>query len=429
MSGRRVIVVGGGPAGLMAAGQAAALGAETLLLEKMDRPGRKLRITGNGRCNLTNMSPLSEFAAHFGPNGRFLRHAFSEFFAPELVAFFKPLGVRTVTEENGRVFPASGRAGDVVDALTRWVRKRGVTILTRSPVDRLLVQGRTVIGAQVPPGHVYKADAVIIATGGASYTSTGSTGDGYRLAESVGHGIVPIRPALVPLETAGDIAMPLQGLSLNGVKVRVLANRKKQAEASGEMIFTHFGVSGPVILALSKQIVDALRLGKRLVLSIDLEPALEDATLEARLLCDIAEHGKRQFHTLLRGMLPRRLIQICTDLTGIPADKPAHQLTAPERRRLRTWLKDFRLEVTGHRPLTEAIVTAGGVATREVDPRTMASRVVSGLYLAGEVLDLDADTGGFNLQAAFSTGWNAGRAAARGITGIPRHSVRQNGLA
>ena len=317
----------------------------------------------------------------------------------------------------------------MVDALTRWVRKRGVTILTRSPVDRLLVQGRTVIGAEVPPGHVYKADAVIVATGGASYPGTGSTGDGYRLAESVGHGIVPIRPALVPLETAGDIAMRLQGLSLSEVKVRVWASDKKQAEASGEMIFTHFGVSGPVILALSKQIVDALRLGKRLVLSIDLEPALEDATLEARLLCDIAEHGKRQFHTLLRGMLPRRLIQICTDLTGIPADKPAHQLTAPERRRLRTWLKDFRLEVTGHRPLTEAIVTAGGVATREVDPRTMASRVVSGLYLAGEVLDLDADTGGFNLQAAFSTGWNAGRAAARGITGIPRHSVRQNGLA
>ena len=410
MTSRQVIVIGGGAAGLMAAGQAAELGAETLLLEKMDRPGRKLRIAGKGRCNLTNVAPVSEFITHFGPNGRFLRQAFAQFFNTDLVAFFEELGVRTVAERGGRVFPASGQAQDVVDALVWWIGKQGVTLRTRSPVERLLVEGGRVVGVQVSS---YPTDAVIVATGGASYPATGSTGDGYRLAESVGHTIVPIRPALVPLETAGDIAPRLQGLSLRNVTVRVWVNRQKQAEAFGEMLFTHFGLSGPIILSLSRQVVDALRLGQRVILSIDLKPALDERKLDARLLRDLDAHGKQQFRTLLKELLPRKLIPVCIDLTGIPPDKMAHQITSEERQRLRTWLKDFRLEVTGHRPFTEAIITAGGVDTREVDPRTMASRLVEGLYFAGEVLDVDADTGGYNLQAAFSTGWLAGRSAAR----------------
>jgi len=413
MTGRQVIVVGGGAAGLMAAGQAAELGAETLLLEKMNRPGRKLRIAGKGRCNLTNVVPLSEFITHFGPNGRFLRQAFSRFFTSELVAFFEELGVRTVAERGGRVFPVSGQAQDVVDALVRWVGERGVTLRTRSPVERLLVEGGRVVGVQVSRGRVYRADAVIVATGGASYPATGSTGDGYRLAESVGHTIVPIRPALVPLETAGDIAPRLQGLSLRNVTVRVWVDGKKQAEAFGEMLFTHFGLSGPIILSLSRQVVDALRLAQRVILSIDLKPALDERKLDARLLRDLDAHGKQQFRTFLKGLLPRKLIPVCIDLTGIRPDKAGHQITAQERKRLRMWLKDFRLEVTGYRPFTEAIITAGGVDTREVNPRTMASRLVEGLYFAGEVLDVDADTGGYNLQAAFSTGWVAGRSAAR----------------
>ena len=415
MAGRQVIVVGGGAAGLMAAGQAAELGAKVLLLEKMNRPGRKLRITGKGRCNLTNVAPLPEFIAHFGANGRFLRQAFSRFFTAELVAFFEALGVHTVTERGGRVFPASDQAQDVVDALVRWVGERGVTLRTRSPVGRLLVEGGRVVGVQVfrSPGQVYDADAVIVATGGASYPDTGSTGDGYRLAESVGHAIVPIRPALVPLETAGDVAPRLQGLSLHNVTVRVWVNGKKQAEAFGEALFTHFGLSGPIVLSLSRQVVDALRLGQSVILSIDLKPALDERKLDARLLRDLDAHGKQQFRTLLKGLLPRKLIPVCIDLTGISPDKAGHQVTAQERKRLRTWLKDFRLEVTGYRPFTEAIITAGGVDTREVDPRTMASRLVEGLYFAGEVLDVDADTGGYNLQAAFSTGWVAGRSAAR----------------
>ncbi|MCX5800870.1 MAG: NAD(P)/FAD-dependent oxidoreductase [Candidatus Eisenbacteria bacterium] len=412
MAGRKVIVIGAGASGLMAAGQAAELGAETLLLEKMDRPGRKLSIAGKGRCNLTNVTPLREFIEHFGANGRFLRQAFSRFFTPELVAFLEERAVRTVTERGGRVFPASGRAQDVVDALVRWVRERGVTVQTRSPVEQLIVEGKRVVGVTVSRRRVYRGDAVIVATGGASYPATGSTGDGYQLAGSVGHTIVPIRPALVPLETAGDIAPKLQGLSLRNVTVRVLVNGKKRAEAFGEMLFTHFGVSGPIVLSLSKQVVDALRLDEKVVLSIDLKPALDESEMDARLLRDLGAHGKRQFHTLLKGLLPQKLIPVCADLTRIPPDRAAHEMTTQERKRLRTWLKDFRLEVTGHRPLAEAIVTAGGVDTREVDPRTMASRLVSGLHLTGEVLDLDADTGGYNLQAAFSTGWVAGWAAA-----------------
>jgi predicted Rossmann fold flavoprotein len=411
----------------MAAGQAAELGAETLLLEKMNRPGRKLRITGKGRCNLTNVASVSEFIAHFGPSGRFLHQAFSRFFSPELITFFEGLGVRMVTERGGRVFPASDGAEEVVDALVSWTRDRGTTLQTRAPVERLIVEGGRIVGVQVSSsparrgrgtvesgfgGRICRAEAVIVATGGASYPGTGSTGDGYRMAQAVGHAIVPIRPALVPLDTGGGIASKLQGLSLRNVSVQVWVEGSKQAEAFGEMLFTHFGVSGPIILSLSRGIVDALRAGQRVSLSIDLKPALDEDKLDGRLLRDLDAHGKRQLRTLLKGLLPRMLVPVCLELTGIPPDKLAHQITAAERQQLRAWLKDFRLEVTGHRPFAQAIITAGGVDTREVDPRTMASRLVEGLYFAGEVLDLDADTGGYNLQAAFSTGWVAGRSAA-----------------
>ncbi len=420
MTKRQVIVVGAGAAGLMAAGQAAEAGAEVLLLEKMARPGRKLRIAGKGRCNLTNVAPLEEFIAHFGPNGRFLRQAFARFFAPDLVAFFKERGLRTVTERGGRVFPASGQAQDVVDALVRWVHRCGATLRTQASVAWLPVEGGRVAGVELADGRTYPADAVIVATGGASYPATGSTGDGYRLAEALGHTIVPIRPALVPLETAGNIAPRLQGLSLRNVTARLLVDGHEETAGFGEMVFTHFGLSGPIILTLSRQAVDALREGKRVAIALDLKPALDERTLDARLLRDLDAHGKRHFRTLLKGLLPAKLVPVCIDLVGIPPDKAAHQITAQERARLRAWLKDFRLEVSGHRPLAEAIVTAGGVALNEVEPRTMESRLIEGLYFAGEVLDLDADTGGYNLQAAFSTGWVAGRQA--GSTYLPNAS-------
>jgi predicted Rossmann fold flavoprotein len=253
---------------------------------------------------------------------------------------------------------------------------------------------------------------VIVATGGASYPGTGSTGDGYHLAEQVGHAVIPIRPALVPLETHGDVAARLQGLSLRNVRASVLVDGDVRHSLFGEMLFTHFGVSGPIVLSMSRTMVDALRAGHEVILSIDLKPALDRQKLDARLLRDLAAQGKRQYQTLLKGLLPRKLIPVCIEQTGVPAAKRASQITALERGRLLDWLKEFRLEVTRYRSFKEAIVTAGGVDLREIDPRTMASRRVEGLYFAGEVLDLDADTGGYNLQAAFSTGWVAGRSAA-----------------
>ena len=428
MSKNQVIVIGGGPAGLMAAGQAAATGAETLLLEKMSHPGRKLLITGKGRCNLSNVAPLEEFIEHFSPDGRFLRSSFTRFFTDELIEFFDELGVETVLERGERIYPVSNDAQDVVDALIYWVQKNGAKLRTHVKVERLLVEHERVVGVQVanPPGSIpkaksknqsapieYRAKSVIIATGGASYPGTGSTGDGYRLAEDVGHTIVPIRPALVPLETSGNIAPRLQGLSLRNVAAQLIVDGNKQAEAFGEMLFTHFGLSGPIILSLSRKVVDALRAKHEVALSIDLKPALDDAKLDARLMRDFDKHGKRQYRTLLQELLPRKLIPVCIDLTGIPQDKRAHQITSDERKRLRSWLKDFRFDISGHRSFAQAIVTAGGVTTREVNPRSMASLIVDGLYFAGEVLDLDADTGGYNLQAAFSTGWLAGLSAAK----------------
>ena len=309
----RVIVVGGGPAGLMAAGEAAQQGAQTLLLERMERPARKLRITGKGRCNLTNTAALPEFIAHFGSNGRFLRQAFSKFFAPELLALLDRLGIGTVTERGGRVFPASGRAADVADAMLHWLGDAGVSLRPRSQVDRLLLQAGRVAGVQVQsipsdyrgnpplthlPIRVHRADRVIVATGGASYPATGSTGDGYLLAGSVGHTVTPIQPALVPLVTSGNTASRLQGLSLRNVEVRVLIDNKESTRVRGEMLFTHFGVSGPIILTLSKQIVTALRLKKKVRLSIDLKPGLDDRKLDARILRDLNASGRQHFHTL-----------------------------------------------------------------------------------------------------------------------------------
>ena len=405
-------MIGGGASGLMAAGQAAQAGAETVILEKMKLPGRKLAITGKGRCNLTNIATVPEFIEHFGRNGRFLRQAFTHFFSSDTVTFFKKLGVKTVTERGGRVFPESENADDVVGALLKWNKKNGVVIKNRSTVKRLLVKNGFITGVKTVEGQVHKADSVIIATGGVSYPGTGSTGDGYRLAESAGHSIIPVRPALVPLETAGDIAGRLQGLSLRNVAVRLRENGKKRAQVFGEMLFTHFGISGPIILSLSKIVVDALHLNHGIEVSIDLKPALDEQKLDARLLRDFSAHGKKKFSTLLKNLLPRKLIDVCIDLTGIPPDKAGHQISSRERKRLRIWLKDFRLKITGHRPIAEAIITAGGVNTREVNPGTMESRIVQGLYIAGEVLDIDADTGGYNLQAAFSTGWLAGISAA-----------------
>ncbi len=418
MSKKRVIVVGGGASGLMAAGQAAGqankqralAGASVLLLEKKSSPGRKLLLTGKHRCNITNTDEIKEFLRHFNPKGKFLTQVFYQFFNTELQAFFEELGVPTVVQRGGRVFPKSERAEDVVEALVRWAKAQGVEIATHAPVTGLLVEGGRVAGVSTSHGEHY-ADAVIITTGGATYPGTGSTGDGYELAKSAGHTIIPIRPALVPLITKGDVAPRLQGVSLRNVQVNLWVNDRKQDDIFGEMLFTHFGVSGPIILTMSGQIVNELRDGNKVEISIDLKPALDHLTLDARLLRDIQDMHRKEFKTLLENLLPRKLIPVCIEQTGISARKHNHAITAEERKRLRLWLKDFRLEVTGDRGFKHAIITAGGVETSEVDSHTMESKLVKRLYFAGEVLDVHGDTGGYNLQAAFSTGWAAGRAS------------------
>ncbi|MFA5729301.1 MAG: NAD(P)/FAD-dependent oxidoreductase [Candidatus Neomarinimicrobiota bacterium] len=414
MKQRAVIVIGGGPAGLMAAGQASLCGARVTLLEKMDRPGRKLAITGKGRCNLTNATELSDFLTHFGKNGRFLRGAFHRFFVNELLGFFNQLGIKTITERGGRVFPVSNDAGEIVKALVNWAKTSGVEIRSQIRAEKLVVSQNQIKGVTVksqshPTPEMLPVDAVIIATGGASYPGTGSTGDGYRLAKAVGHTIVPIRPALVPLTTFGNVAARLQGLSLKNAGVKVFANNKKIAAEFGEMLFTHFGLSGPVILTISKLVVDALSIKQKVRIGIDLKPALDEPKLDLRLQRDFDLHGKMQFKKILKELLPQKLIPVCIDLVKIPAEKSGSQITGEERRRLLRWLKDFSFEVSGHRNFSEAIITGGGVALNEVDSQTMQSKIIKGLFFAGELLDIDADTGGYNLQAAFSTGWLAGQ--------------------
>ncbi len=408
---RRVIIVGGGASGLMAAGEAARCGAHVVILEKMTRPGRKLRITGKGRCNITNVAEKREFISHFGRRGKFLHQAFARFFSDDLVRLMESLGVDIKTERGGRVFPEDDDATKVVDALVCWVARLGVLTKTNCAVESILIQGES-ISVRTESGEVMPASAVVIATGGASYPATGSTGDGYRLAGRLGHTIVPTRPALVPLETAGPDAAGLQGLTLKNVRASLQVDDVHLDDRFGDMLFTHFGVSGPIILSLSRSAVDALKAGLKVKLSIDLKPALDEAKLDARLLRDIQDHGQRRLQTLLKNLLPNRMIPLCCHHIAISGEKPANQITGDERKRLRRWLKGVTFEVSGHRDYNEAIITAGGVSLDEVDPKTMASKLVPGLFFAGEVLDIDGDTGGYNLQAAFSTGWLAGRAAA-----------------
>ena len=405
-------MVGAGAAGLMAAGQAAEAGAEVVLLERMKRPGRKICISGKGRCNITNIAELSEFISHFGKTGRFLRQPFNRFFSTELMQFFAQHDLELVKERGGRVFPASGKAPDVLKTFVYWLEGLPVSIRPESRVDSLLLEEGQLRGVVCNGNSIY-GQAVILTTGGKSYPATGSTGDGYRLAESVGHKIVPFRPALVPVETAGNLARRLAGLHLRNVGVGLFINGKKKQGTLGELHFMKYGLSGPVILTLSSQIVDALRAGKKVGLVLDLKPALDEQKLDSRLLRDFSSRSKEQMDSVLRGLLAREMVSVCLTETDIPFDRLAGEVRAAERKRLRHWLKNIAFTVTGYRGFKEAIVTAGGVDLGLIDPRTMESKCCPGLYLAGELLDLQADTGGYNLQAAFSTGWLAGRSAAQ----------------
>lgn len=409
-----ILIIGGGAAGLLAAGQAAEAGAKVMVLEKMTKPARKLCITGKGRCNITNIAEIRNFISHFGKTGNFLRQAFHQFFTPQLMEFLEGQGLPLVTERGGRVFPESGKAPDVAAVLIRYAKRLGVEIRTGVKVDNLLIEENKIKGI-IAKGKEILADAVIVATGGTSYPLTGSTGDGFEFAKFAGHTVMSLRPALVPLETAGAAAGKMKDLKLRNINVTMWVNGKKTREAFGELVFAEYGITGPVTLTLSGEIVDFLREGKKIELSIDLKPALDEKKLDARLIRDFTSRSKEPFKSVLRGLMAREMVPVCIEVTKIPAEKQVNQISGEERKRLRKWLKDFRLQVTGHRPMEEAIVTAGGVDLKEINPKTMESKIVSGLYFVGEVLDLDADTGGYNLQAAFSTGWLAGNAVALSI--------------
>ena len=411
------IVVGGGAAGLMAAGQSAMIGKRVLLIEKMNKPGRKLGITGKGRCNITNIAEEIDFINRIKPNGRFLRSAFSNFFSYELIEFFNDIGVQTVTERGGRVFPENGKATEVVRSMINWCNKKGVKMLTNFKVEQLIKDNGRVIGIRGKQNNnnnteivSYFADKIIIATGGLSYPSTGSTGDGYELAKSVGHKINPLWPSLVPIETEGTKAQKLSGLELRNIKGTLWINGKKAGEDFGEMSFTDFGITGPIVLSLSRLIVPAIKKKQDVKFSLDLKPALDDKKLDNRLLRDFDQKGNETFRNILTGLLPKALISSCIQYTKIDGNKLGHQITALERKELRKWLKSFEFKVNGHRPFEEAIITAGGIDTNEINQKTMESKLIKGLFFAGEIIDLDAPTGGYNLQIAFSTAYAAAHA-------------------
>ena len=402
-----LIVIGAGPAGLLAAGRAAELGGKVLVLEKMKREGRKLLITGKGRCNITNDAPISEFIKHIYPNGRFLRSAFSSFFSKDIIELLKEHGVESTLERGGRYFPASNRSRDVLNALLQWVKGFKVDIRCGHRVDELIVEANTIKGVKAN-GQKFLSNNVIIATGGKSYPATGSNGEGYELARNVGHSVVKARPALVPLETEGDLAKKLQGLNLKNVKATVWVNGKKRADDFGEMIFTHFGLSGPIILTLSREVVRELQDKNRVEVSIDLKPALDEQKLDARLIRDLNEHGNKKLLNIFKLWLPSSMIPVFVDLLNINTEKECNQVSSKERKQILHLLKNLVFKISSYRSFKEAIITSGGINTKEISQKTMESKIVKGLYFAGEMIDLDAETGGYNLQIAYSTGWLAG---------------------
>lgn len=411
---RKIIIIGAGAAGLLAAGRAAECGARAVLIERGPKAARKLRISGKGRANITNMADKNEFIAAFGENGKFLYGAFSRFFRDDLINLLKRLKVETKVERGGRVFPVSDDANEVADTFEAWVRGLGVELRRNVRARSIIIEDGRAAGVDTYSGPV-RGDAVIIATGGITYPKTGSTGDGYRMAAEAGHNVITPRPSLTAMVAAEPWVRELQGLSLKNVeaklyKIEDAGKQKLIGRQFGEMLFTHFGVSGPIILTLSRKIIDII--GKeKIELSIDLKPALTDEQLDKRLIRDFT--SMKHFVNYLPELLPRAMIPVFIKLSGIPEHQPINKITAKERRRMIELLKNFRLEIKSLRPPDEAIVTAGGVDIREIDPRTMESKLVPGLYFAGEVIDIDAITGGYNLQAAFSTGWVAGESAAK----------------
>lgn len=417
-----VIVIGGGPAGMVSAITAAKENNNVIILEKMNSCGRKLLITGKGRCNITSSLSMDDFIKNTPGNGKFLYSCFQNFTNEDIIQMLKNNGVKTKEERGNRIFPVSDKSLDVLNAFEKEMEKNNVKVITKANVKKINIENEKVTGVTFEKdglNKTFKADKVILATGGKSYSATGSTGDGYKLAENLGHNIIRIRPSLVPLQTNGrnlKICKQMQGLSLRNVKMKLIDSSKNKTiyEDFGELLFTHFGVSGPTILSSSAHLlryknVDELLNNGTIKLIIDLKPALDEEKLNLRILRDFEKEKNKSFKNSLNDLLPKKMIDTVIELSEIDENKKVNEITKKERMKLIQILKHFEITISGFRPIEEAIITSGGISTKEINPKTMESKIIQGLYFAGEIIDVDAYTGGFNLQIAYSTGYTAGK--------------------
>ena len=417
-----VIVIGGGPAGMMSAITAAKENNNVIILEKMNSCGRKLLITGKGRCNITSSLSMEDFIKNTPGNGKFLYSCFQNFTNEDIIQMLKNNGVKTKEERGNRIFPVSDKSLDVLNAFEKEMEKNNVKVITKANVKKINIENKKVTGVTFEKdglNKTFKADKVILATGGKSYSATGSTGDGYKIAEDLGHNIIRIRPSLVPLQTNGrnlKICKQMQGLSLRNVKMKLIDSSKNKTiyEDFGELLFTHFGVSGPTILSSSAHLlryknVDELLNKGTIKLIIDLKPALDEEKLNLRILRDFEKEKNKSFKNSLNDLLPKKMIDTVIELSEIDENKKVNEITKKERMKLIQLLKHFEITISGFRPIEEAIITSGGISTKEINPKTMESKIIQGLYFAGEIIDVDAYTGGFNLQIAYSTGYTAGK--------------------
>ncbi len=416
-----LVIVGAGPAGMMAAIRAGLRGCPVTLLEKNGSPGAKLILSGKGRCNLTNACDLPSFLQRFSGNAQFLRDAFKAFFYPDLMRFFEERGVQLTVERQSRVFPASGRAASILEALKKELGRRHVTVLCHSVLKKVIVDKGAVKAVLLADGKTLPADRLILATGGASYGATGSTGEGIAIAAALGHRTVPLRPGLVGLATKEQFVRTLEGLTLRNVRITFRAQSASYQTDVGELLFTDKGISGPLVISSSGKVSDWLSEGKRVAACVDLKPGVSQQQLETRLLRECRLQPRVSLRTILKGYFPQRFANTFLNNLEISPQKKANQLTAAERHELVRAFKGLCLEISETEPLDRAMVTRGGVSLKDIDPRTMASRIVKGLYFAGEMIDVDGDTGGFNLQAAFSTGYLAGESAAQRCA--PNHHI------
>ena len=403
-----VIVIGGGPSGMIAAGTAGSLGKKVLLLEKNEKLGKKLYLTGKGRCNITNTASLDDFLEKIPRNSKFLYSSFNQFFSQDLIELLNNLGLKTKVERGNRVFPFSDKSSDVIKSLEHYLLLNNVTVKVNKRVSSIIFKDKIVKGVNLSNGDNIKAKSLIIATGGLSYPLTGSNGDGFKFAESLGHKITELMPSLIPWLVKEEEVKELQGLTLRNVKLFVKSNNEIIFEDFGEMVFTHFGLSGPLILSASDCVVREINNGKKIKIIIDLKPNLDYKDLNERLLNDFKLFSNKQFKNSLNNLLPKKMIEFIIKLSDIPERKTVNLITKEERKKLAFILKNISFQVVGPRPISEAIITSGGVTIDEINPKTMESKVLKGLYFAGEVIDVHGLTGGYNLQIAFSTGYTAG---------------------